>query len=75
MHSLSIVDERFSKDRSNTLYEMDDVLQLQCVGEVENVNASPTKVNIFFVHTIKDIQIIFYHEKCFFARLLIFYQK
>lgn len=43
MHSISNVDERFSKDRSNTLYKMDDVVQLQCVGEVENVNSSPTK--------------------------------
>lgn len=51
MHSISNVDERFSKDRSNTLYKMDDVVQLQCVGEVENVNSSPTKVNTFFVHT------------------------
>lgn len=47
MHSISNVDERFSKDRSNTLYKMDDVVQLQCVGEVENVNSSPTKVNTF----------------------------
>lgn len=52
MHSISNVDERFSKDRSNTLYKMDDVLQLQCVGEVEYVNSSPTKVHtFFFVHT------------------------
>lgn len=47
MHSISNVDERFSKDRSNTLYKMDDVVQLQCVGEVENVNSNPTKVNTF----------------------------
>lgn len=53
MHSISNVDERFLKDRSNTLYKMDDVVQLQCVGEVENVNSSPTKVNTFFVHTTR----------------------
>lgn len=59
MYSLSIVDERFSKDRSNTLYEMDDVLQLQCVGEVENVNASPTKVNIYLSTQLKISKLFF----------------
>lgn len=67
MHSISNIDERFSKDRSNTLYKMDDVVQLQCVGEVENVNSSPTKVNTFFVHTTFKL---FFHEKMLLACLL-----
>lgn len=70
MHSISNVDERFSKDRSNTLYKMDDVVQLQCVGEVENVNSSPTKVNTFFVHTTFKL---FFHEKMLLAWLSIFF--
>lgn len=70
MHSISNVDERFSKDRSNTLYKMDDVVQLQCVGEVENVNSSPTKVNTFFVHTTFKL---FFHEKMLLAWLSNFF--
>lgn len=65
MHSLSIVDERFSKDRSNTLYEMDDVLQLQCVGEVENVNASPTKVNIYLSTQLMISKLFFITKNAF----------
>lgn len=29
---------------SKSMYETDDVLQLQCIGEVENINSMPTKV-------------------------------
>lgn len=61
MHSISNVDERFSKDRSNTLYTMNDVVQLQCVGEVENVNSNPTKVNTFsFTQHLNN----FFTKKC-----------
>lgn len=40
MERISIVTRQTSK----SLYETDDVLQLQCIGEVENINAMPSKV-------------------------------
>lgn len=70
MHSISNVDERYSKDRSNTLYKMDDVVQLQCVGEVENVNSNPTKVNTFLFTQHLNF---FFHEKMLLAWLSFFF--
>lgn len=32
-----------------SLYEADDVLELQCIGEVENINAMPSKV--MYIHS------------------------
>lgn len=40
MERISIVTRQTSK----SLYETDDVLQLQCIGEVESINAMPSKV-------------------------------
>eukprot|EP00105_Crassostrea_gigas_P030012 XP_011452166.2 PREDICTED: uncharacterized protein LOC105345649 isoform X2 [Crassostrea gigas] len=39
MERISIVTRQTSK----SLYETDDVLQLQCIGEVESINAMPSK--------------------------------
>lgn len=40
IQGISIINRQLSK----SLYKTDDVLQLQCIGEVENINAMPTKV-------------------------------
>lgn len=42
MQELSIV----KLQQSKSLYETDDVLQLQCIGEVESINAMPSKVDV-----------------------------
>lgn len=42
MQGISIMNRQLLK----LLYEADDVLELQCIGEVENINAMPSKVNV-----------------------------
>lgn len=42
MQEISIV----KLQQSKSLYETDDVLQLQCIGEVESINAMPSKVDV-----------------------------
>lgn len=49
IQEISIINRQMLK----SLYETDDVLQLQCIGEVENINSMPTQV---CVHS-KRIQI------------------
>lgn len=57
MERISIVTRQTSK----SLYETDDVLQLQCIGEVESINAMPSKVG---EHSYANI-----HKKCFFDKI------
>lgn len=54
MERISIVTRQTSK----SLYETDDVLQLQCIGEVESINAMPSKVG---EHSYANV-----HEKLLF---------
>lgn len=43
MQRISIVNRQPSK----SMYETDDVLQLQCIGEVESINSIPSKVGLY----------------------------
>lgn len=56
MLNISIVNQRLPLGGNKTMFEIDDVLQLQCTGEVENINAISSQVavlTIAFILTIK----------------------
>lgn len=47
MTDISIVPQ----DKDKIYFEEDDVLQLQCIAEVENINGFPSKVYISHINT------------------------
>uniref|UniRef100_K1P866 Uncharacterized protein n=1 Tax=Magallana gigas TaxID=29159 RepID=K1P866_MAGGI len=50
MLNISIVNQRLPFGGNKTMFEIDDVLQLQCTGEVENINAiSKNDTNLEFM--------------------------
>lgn len=44
MENISIVPQEIFQDKDKINFEEDDVLQLQCIGEVESINDIPSKV-------------------------------
>lgn len=57
MLDIFIVNQRLSLGENKTMFEIDDVLQLQCTGEVETINAMSSQVlvlTIAFIHVYSD---------------------
>lgn len=44
MENISIVPQEIFHDKDKINFEEDDVLHLQCIGEVESINGIPSKV-------------------------------
>lgn len=51
MTDISIVPQELFQDKDEIYFEEDDVLQLQCIAEVENINGFPSKVYISHINT------------------------
>lgn len=47
MTDISIVPQELFQDEDEIYFDEDDVLQLQCIAEVENINGFPSKVYIY----------------------------
>lgn len=45
--NISIIPQELFQDKDKIYFEEDDVLQLQCIAEVESINGIPGKVYIF----------------------------
>lgn len=45
IENISIVPQEIFHDKDKINFEEDDVLQLQCIGEVESINGIPSKVH------------------------------
>lgn len=50
MTDISIVPQELFQDKDEIYFEEDDVLQLQCISEVENINGFPSKVYIYITY-------------------------
>lgn len=53
MENISIVPKELFQDKDKKDFEEGDVLQLQCIGEVESINGIPSKVHILSAWLIK----------------------
>lgn len=53
MENISIVPQELFQDKDKKDFEEGDVLQLQCIGEVESINGIPSKVHILSAWLIK----------------------
>lgn len=51
MTDISILPQELFQDKDEIYSEEDDVLQLQCIAEVENINGFPSKVYISHINT------------------------
>lgn len=56
MLNISIVNQRLPLG-GNKPFEIDDVLQLQCTGEVENINAMSSQVAVLTIAFILIIKV------------------
>lgn len=50
MTNISIVSQELFEDKDKIYFEEDDVLQLQCIAEVENIDDIPSKVFILHIN-------------------------
>lgn len=46
MNNISIVRQGIFQEKDKIYFEEDDVIQLQCIGEVESINGNPSKVHV-----------------------------
>lgn len=53
MENISIVPQEIFQDKDKINFEEDDVLQLQCIGEVESINGIPSKVRTCILNLAK----------------------
>lgn len=51
MTDIFIVPQELFQDKDEIYYKEDDVIQLQCIAEVENINGFPSKVYLSHINT------------------------